>query len=728
MGEGNRVRVPSEGQRAIWKQAIVVGIAFTLLGVLSTWLLLDRKAPLGKRGWAAWTVPPLRGDGPDYDNIAMSIRRGKGFSKDWSNTEFRQPYKYALAESDPRFDGVWQSLIEGKKRGLTPTSNREPGYPAALALLYSVSGRSFALARLLNSFFIGAAAFATYLAAARILKGRMGGLLACGLMLLNSQLWPYACCILTECMSVALVAFAVYLTIRSRESNSLQRASFAGLVLAAAILTRGVLVASVPFFALGVLFVRGVPLRQRLKPLLVLLFVCVIPLSAWSVRNSLLVGRVVFLSTRVDTDLPAGYTRTCLAWSGWWRPWHEQPYAEEVRRAYAERDERSYEDKTRQLFPEILKANAHLIPRLIANKMRTTLPLPGINNHVWYHEVSDALLFYLAIIGIAIFASRSTALICFAPMLGVFATSVVVHANPRFRLPALPGLAILAAMGLLGIFFRVSRNGLATADRGKSQNPLGGVGREEEILLSVVIPIYNEADTWREIVDRVAAVNLPGITKQIILVDDGSTDGTRKQLSEFAIHAQRELGSEYGEANYVDVIFHIRNRGKGAALRTGFSAARGDIVIIQDADLEYDPSEYPQLISPIIQGNSDIVYGSRFAAKGPKGRWTNYLANRILTAFSNLTTGLKLTDMETCYKVFRGDVLKRLVLQEDRFGIEPEMTAKIARLGVRVAEVPIRYDPRSHQAGKKIGWRDGLRALWCIIRYSVVPERGKKQS
>ena len=234
----------------------------------------------------------------------------------------------------------------------------------------------------------------------------------------------------------------------------------------------------------------------------------------------------------------------------------------------------------------------------------------------------------------------------------------------------------------------------------------------ERTRLSVVIPVYNERDGWRELLRRVEAVDLPGVERQVVLVDDGSSDGTREQLREFA-------DEHAGMAEY-SVVFHEKNRGKGAALRTGFQAAEGDIVIIQDADLEYDPNDYGPLLEPILADQADVVYGSRFLEGGPRGYLKNYLANRFLTGLSNLTTGLKLTDMETCYKVFRRDVLRRVKLEQDRFGFEPEITARIARLGLRMREVPIHYDPRSHGEGKKIGWKDGLKAIWCILRYGML--------
>ena len=232
--------------------------------------------------------------------------------------------------------------------------------------------------------------------------------------------------------------------------------------------------------------------------------------------------------------------------------------------------------------------------------------------------------------------------------------------------------------------------------------------------VSIVIPVYNERDTWRELLARVTAAETAGLRKQIVMVDDGSSDGTSQQLQTFA----DELKDRSGQVDY-KVIFHDRNQGKGAALRTGFAAAEGDVVIVQDADLEYDPDDYSKLLKPIIEDRCDVVYGSRFQlGRTPDTYWSNYLANRFLTFLSNLTTHLKLTDMETCYKTFRREVLGRIKLKQNRFGFEPEVTAKIARLGVRVCEVPIRYVGRSRREGKKIGWRDGLKAIWCIFKYA----------
>ncbi len=234
--------------------------------------------------------------------------------------------------------------------------------------------------------------------------------------------------------------------------------------------------------------------------------------------------------------------------------------------------------------------------------------------------------------------------------------------------------------------------------------------------LSIVIPIYNERNTWREIFARVEAVDLGGVGRQIVLVDDCSTDGTGEQLHDLA--AQRPD---------VTVKFHLANAGKGAALRTGFAAADGDYVVVQDADLEYDPADLPALLEPLLAGAADVVYGSRFLRKThQRGSWKNYLANRLLTFLSNVTTGLRLSDMETCYKMFRREVLGRVRLERDRFGFEPEVTAKVAAAGLRVIERPISYAPRTAEAGKKIGLKDGLEAIWCILKYR--PRRRPRRS
>lgn len=220
--------------------------------------------------------------------------------------------------------------------------------------------------------------------------------------------------------------------------------------------------------------------------------------------------------------------------------------------------------------------------------------------------------------------------------------------------------------------------------------------------VSVVIPVYNEVSTIREIVVRVQAVDLD---KEIIIVDDGSTDGTREQLQKIALSQEN-----------IKVFYHDRNQGKGAALRTGFEAATGDIVIIQDADLEYDPREYPVLLEPILDGRADIVYGSRFLG-GPHRVlfFWHYLGNKFLTLLSNALTNLNLTDMETCYKVFRREVLSDIQLKSNRFGFEPEFTAKIAKKEFRIYETSISYSGRTYTEGKKIGWKDGVTAIFAII-------------
>nr|WP_146505114.1 glycosyltransferase family 2 protein [Rubinisphaera italica] len=239
----------------------------------------------------------------------------------------------------------------------------------------------------------------------------------------------------------------------------------------------------------------------------------------------------------------------------------------------------------------------------------------------------------------------------------------------------------------------------------------------ETLLLSVVVPVYNECETLHLILEKIQEVP---INKEIILVDDCSKDGTRDLLQEME-KAQAE--GEQDPRNCFVFAYHEKNQGKGAALRTGFLRASGDIVIIQDADMEYNPHEYPRLIKPIVEGKADVVYGSRFLGDQPHRvlYYWHYLGNNFLTQLSNCFTNLNLTDMETCYKVFRKEVLQEIApkLQQNRFGFEPEITARIARRNHRIFEMSISYSGRTYDQGKKIGWKDGFQALYCIIRYGL---------
>jgi glycosyltransferase involved in cell wall biosynthesis len=231
------------------------------------------------------------------------------------------------------------------------------------------------------------------------------------------------------------------------------------------------------------------------------------------------------------------------------------------------------------------------------------------------------------------------------------------------------------------------------------------------VKLSIVIPVYNERSLLPQVLERVEAASLPeGLVLEIVVVDDRSTDGTREWLEQRVARRPN-----------ITLCLHERNAGKGAALRTGFGAATGDIVLVQDADLEYDPAEYPQLLAPLLDGRADVVFGTRFL--GQTHRVLYYwhsVGNWLLTTLSNMLSNVNLSDMECCYKAFRTDVLRRITLVENRFGFEPEITAKVARLGCRIYEVSVSYSGRTYAEGKKIGWRDGFSALRCILKYNLL--------
>ena len=226
--------------------------------------------------------------------------------------------------------------------------------------------------------------------------------------------------------------------------------------------------------------------------------------------------------------------------------------------------------------------------------------------------------------------------------------------------------------------------------------------------LSIIVPVYNELDTISEVVNRISKLDLD---KEIIIVDEGSTDGTSELLN-----------NKFNGQDDIKIVLHSNNYGKGMAVRTALKSVEGDIVIIQDADLEYNPDEYPILLEPILEGRADVVYGSRFIGKGPHRIlfFWHYAGNKLLTLISNMFTNLNLTDMETGYKVFKSEVIKDITIKQNRFGFEPEITAKFAKKRLRIYEVGISYAGRTYDEGKKIGWKDGFVALWCILKYNLL--------
>jgi glycosyltransferase involved in cell wall biosynthesis len=279
---------------------------------------------------------------------------------------------------------------------------------------------------------------------------------------------------------------------------------------------------------------------------------------------------------------------------------------------------------------------------------------------------------------------------------------------------------------------RVSRASRLRANRFTPPQSAGRSGSEHQLTrrssawyrphvkLSVVIPVYNEVATLKEIVRRVVAV---AVDKELVIVDDGSTDGSRELLADLrdgGLAGWLPAADVARAGNDVRVVLQPRNAGKGAALRAGFAATTGDIVIVQDADLEYDPADIPRVIQPILDGDADVVFGSRFIGASHRVLYFwHMVVNRGLTLLSNMFNDLNLTDIEIGYKAFRSEIAKAIVIEEDRFGVEPELTAKVAKMRLRIYEVPVSYRGRTYDEGKKIGWKDGVRAVYCIVKYGI---------
>lgn len=243
-------------------------------------------------------------------------------------------------------------------------------------------------------------------------------------------------------------------------------------------------------------------------------------------------------------------------------------------------------------------------------------------------------------------------------------------------------------------------------------------------VISLVIPVYNEAATLKEVLKRIVAVDFD---KELVLVDDASTDGSREMVAELERRSLAEWlppDAVLRGANHARVVLQPHNMGKGAALRTGFEHATGDIVVVQDADLEYDPRDIPRLVQPILDGAADVCFGSRYIGTPRRALpFWHTMVNQGLTLISNIVNNIKISDMETCYKAFRAEIIKSIRVEENRFGVEPELTSKVAKLNLRLFEVPISYQGRTYAEGKKIGWKDGVRALYCIVKYGVRPRR-----
>ncbi len=506
-------------------------------------------------------------------------------------------------------------------------------------------------------------------------------------------------------LAALLLATLLLLTLEIERSPSLRRWALFGLLWGVAALTNTALVAFLPFAGGWLIYRLARRDRRWLSGAVLASVVFWMTLGPWVIRNYEVFHKFIFVRDNFGAELRLG--NGPLA-DGLWM-WWAHPTANILQfREYQRLGEIAYVAERKREALDFIRRNPGRFAVLTFRKFVYFWDDTPMGSEHWINNLGRNSLFLASSVmaflglGLAIVRRRVGVFLFAALLLAYPAVYYVAFPHPRYRHPIEPELVILAA-------YVVSETDEMKKRAALASKPFV-VGSAQPASMSIIIPVYNEAATIAHVIDAVLAAHT-GLHKELVIVDDCSSDGTREVLQEL----ERELRDS---GCSIKVFFHERNRGKGAAIRTGLAQAAGDLVLVQDADLEYDPRDYETLLQPIMEGHADVVFGNRFHG-GPHRvlYYWHFQANRFLTFFCNLLTNLNLSDMEVGYKVFRREVISRLHLKSDRFGFEPEVTIKTAKLGCRIYEVPIAYHGRTYEEGKKIGWKDGVAAMWHMIKY-----------
>jgi 4-amino-4-deoxy-L-arabinose transferase-like glycosyltransferase len=609
--------------------------------------------------------------------------------------------------------------------GITgPTAWIAPVYPYMVAAAFQVFGlysnkAAFALL-CINSVFSALTAIPIYLIARKCYDERIARWSAWTWTLLPYTMYWAVRWVWETSMSTFMLAMLLWLTIELAEHGTTKRWAWWGFLWGALALTNPSCVSVLPFFAGWVVYERARNHQRWFWGGVLAAVICVAMLTPWTVRNYVVFHKFIFIRGNAGAELRMG--NGPYADGSWQSYLHPSQNVYELQR-YRQMGEVAYVEMRKQEAISWMKQHPGKFLEVSLKKMfYYWAGVPRLSKIEWLAPTKNALFVASSVLawwglGLAI-KHRKRAVFLFAVLMIIYPfTYYIVFAHARYRHPIEPAMMILG-MYLVSETRELKQKAWEAATRGRL-SPAGE--RWVGATLSIIIPCYNERNTIRNVVECVRRAHLShdgndnaaGLKKEIVIVDDFSRDGTRDVLAEIEEEARYS-----SDGVPVRIFYHEKNQGKGAAVRTGIKSATGDLVIIQDADLEYDPADFPSLLGPILAGRADAVFGNRFHGGTHRVLYFwHFMANRTLTLFCNMLTDLNLADMEVGYKIFRREIFDHITLKSDRFGFEPEVTIKSAKLGCRIYEVPVAYHGRTYAEGKKIGWKDGVAAMWHMVKY-----------